>query len=102
MDPKRVRALSPVAGYQPGRTIPSRARAADATAKGRGVVHRVDILAHERGLEYAIGDIDRVAGQLPLAPAARTAEAQFLGSEGLDGEQGCAQYRQVHLDFSAK
>ena len=67
--------------------------------KSRGVLHRVDILAHERGLEHAVGDIDRVAGQLPLAPAVRAAKAQFLGSESLGDEQGRAQYRQVRVDF---
>ena len=75
------------------------ARGADAAAKSRGVLHRVDILAHERGFEHAVGDIDRVAGQRPLAPAARPAEAQFLGFEGLDGEQERAQDRQVRADF---
>ena len=72
---------------QPGSTSQSCARVADAAAKSRGVLHRVDILAHELGLEHAVGDIDRVAGQLPLAPAVWAAKAQFLGSQGLDGEQ---------------
>ena len=84
---------------QPCRKIQSRARSADAAAKGRGVLHRVDILAHERGLEHAVGDIDRITGQLPLTPAVRPAKAQFLGSEGLDGEQERSQYRQVRVDF---
>ena len=86
--------------YQQGCTIQRCARVADAAAKSRGVLHRVDILAHERGFEHAVGDIDRVAGQRPFAPAAWAAEAQFFGFGGLGGEQERAQYRQVRYSAS--